>query len=195
VVLAAQGESSMSLRPHLFSCELNKLTAMIASHNTALVPSLIEEFDKLNEMHDPSEQARAHEIIENIIMGLASPVVEDETYQYVLITLAYHCEGMEASESLFWEPFLNIVEKRYDSFSSYEQDFLKWFFSGRPLLGKQIETSWSFYAYLSNMEAASLLCFIETHDALFTKEYGYDNAIAWLKNTVNLSKDIWFYAY
>jgi hypothetical protein len=186
----------MSLRPNLAGSQLSILRSLSGCKDPGKRDALIATYDRLVEPHDPATRTAAHTWIDRIVSGelaAAPPAIEPEELQHVVIAMAQHEQELVRSTSLYWEAFLNALDRRPAGASPAERQLARYFLQGRPLFGDAIQTSWAYYAWLPHDQLDQLdqLLQHERYRAL----YDHEAARAWLATIIARELDLFFYAY
>lgn len=185
----------MAIKPTFASFQLPKLRALLGCRKADLIGDIMFNVRASRTITDET-QRKAKEITTGLISGQvnnATMDVEDEAFQHVIIAMAQLDPAFKKSESLFWEEFLNRVEKMSPALRGDADDVLKFFFEGRPLVGKSIKSPFVLYGYLTNEDVGVLCEFIEDNEKKFKKSYEFKEAWDWLLQLEAYGHDLFFY--
>jgi hypothetical protein len=197
----------MSLRPVIAGFDLHAMLRLLGRGDIALLESLQQEFDDRATFDDPAQTLAAHEILRRAVFeGPRWPDLEVEGEPHVMaaIVLASHGQshlktGSDIGKmSAFW----NFIKEHHARIPSEARKFLFMFGRGRALFGRRIETAWSYYGYLTQLQTQKLhqaLIALQADDPAFRgPEFmgGFlDDFIDWLARVEAAGKDLWFHCH
>jgi hypothetical protein len=155
----------MSLRPEFRGFDLNKLRSLFASRDQTLVAQIEAQFaatvadepEDFDHEYQAAFRKALHRAIED---GVPFPnlEVEGEPHVHLALLLAAHGQEFLVTDSDNWKMlgFWDFWELCSDLLSPEGRQLFRYLIEGRPLFGRQIETGWSYYAYLERHEVGVL---------------------------------------
>jgi hypothetical protein len=198
----------MSLRPEICGFSLAKLRSLLGSRNQDILKTLLTECDQ-QFVGDDSESDKdrrwteqVKEVIRRAIMkGAPFPDLdaEDETHVAAMMVLAAHEQSPLPTESSIWKaPVLaDLWEAIGEKLPARVAPLYDGMLNGRPLLGKRIDSSWSFYAWLTCQEVTILWQSLETIRRVEPDPTGngfLGELASWLEQIHKGAYDLWFEA-
>jgi hypothetical protein len=198
----------MSLRPEISGFSLETLRSLFGCRDRGRLKALHAECDEGlgGDASDPGENRSGAEkvkrIIERVVMkGAPFPDLdaEDETHVVAMILLAAHHQETLPTESNIWKaPILDdLWDAIGEELPAKVAPLYRGFQNGRPLLGKKIESSWSYYSCLTRQEVALLHQSLETIRRTHpdpTKNGFLKELTGWLRDIDRGARDLWFQA-
>jgi hypothetical protein len=201
----------MSLRMNISGFNYSQMAGYFGSRNDDLKKQLAKDFQQFTE--EPKENNEATDTLEqavNIIelavdnkVPLDTIKEENDSCCYVVNLFAHHGQEHILTDSCDWKmKVLWDMQEVYSGRLTARMDkFLRYFIDGRPIFGKKIQTSWSYYAYFLNSEAKELAEELK----LFKRQFQNDKAFSkfnefvdefegWISAILEKQKDMWFWA-
>ena len=192
----------MSLRPEISGFSLTQLRALAGSRDPQHVSRMLSRLKDLIETDDPEgEKTRIRAILDQALRkGIPIPGLQVETDDHVLAVQLMATENQDhfPTESNIWKMpiFDDLVEGLEGRIPAESLQLLRYFVEGRPLLGRRIESSWSYYAYLAlgevNALRANLADFLEKN-ADPTGEAFLEEFLRWLDEIRGQNRDLWLF--
>lgn len=201
----------MSLRMQITGFSHSQMVSCLGSKDSGLKKYFAAEFQHqyLNggeSLENENTLKRAVNVIELAIdQGIASDnlEVEDDVCCYVMNLLAHYNQTHVLTDSSDWKmQVLWDFQEQYSSqLSPAMNTILHHLIDGRPVLGKRMQTSWSYYAYLLNGEVRELTGEVSNiqrrfcHDPSYSKYSEFINEFeGWLLTILEEQNDLWFWA-
>jgi hypothetical protein len=200
----------MSLRPYFNGFDYQQMVHLFGSSNRTARDSALAEIGGLLKGDDPESVAMrggcCAVITEAIDRGVPFPGLdaEDETHVYAALALAQTGQSFfrpdpedDSWKISLMEDLLAQSETRLDSRTYQLLSFIR---DGRPLFGKRIASSWSYYAYLTCAEVCELSGGIQksqgAYPGLADPSYfgGFLLALlGWLDKIAQSRRDLWLF--
>lgn len=210
----------MSLRPELYGFDQKKMFALFGSKNEKAVAEMTGTLQKsVEDTADQEQRGFMEDAIKQIrsavFEGVPTPGLVSETVPQIWaakVLAEYGQKDMIDTESNFWKmrgifDFMEEFEKRFEPQTKSLMDY---FVYGRPLFGTDIQSDWSYYAYMNLDEVKTLRAGIDKHLqwAIDLTDKGYLNEIdfsdwtldlmeemvGWFDLIIENKRDLWFWA-
>jgi len=191
----------LSLRPEISGFSLTALRRLAGSRDSGLVRRLTSRLDELIETDDPDFKQHVGKIVEQAVMkGIPFPGLDVEEDPHVMAVQLLALEGQEhlPTGSNIWKHgiFDELLDGTEEQFGPETTRLLRYFIEGRPLLGKQIASSWSHYAWLETREVKALhgglANFLEDNSDP-TGEGFLEEFQSWLASIHEAGRDLWLF--
>ncbi len=196
----------MSLRPEISGFNLKKMEHLFGSKNADLIDKMKVHFHKTWKLNSEENKARANEIIEKIINGEITKghvETEDEIYIFIMIAFAYFEQEHLSTDSNCWDSYFidyaEAIQKKIPEGVNREEwkkmsSYFDFFLGKRPYFGKNQDSEWTFYGYLTNQEVNTLLNYFEQFPQLKQDKVDFGIELhQYLKSISSAEKDLWFF--
>lgn len=199
----------MSLRPEIRGFQLSKLRSLFGSRDQGLLAaieaqfaaSVKEEPEDFDKEYQLTFRKALYRAVED---GVPFPSLEVEGEPHVHLALLLAAYGQEylATSSGDWKMlgFWDFWELCGDLLSPDGRRLFSYLIEGRPLFGRQIESSWSYYAWLDRQEVDALRAAIgelwEANPDLHSNELIADlvsDLGRWCQEISGRGLDLWFW--
>ena len=195
----------MSLRPMICGFDLGKVRSLFGSADPAVIAAIESEFerraDQAPSQYDDAFRSSFRTALRTAVNhGVPFPDLEVEREPHVeLATLmAAHGQQLLGTDSDCWNfsGFSEACDGGITVFSDTEDDLLGLLFYGRPLFGKQFDTSWGFYGYMSHEEVQRLRASLRSVDdedeplSDLAQDLAVDMS-RWCDELLAANKDLW----
>jgi len=208
----------MSLRPELYGFDQKKMFSLFGSKNQKAVADMTATLQEA--LSDDDEEQRSFmdgaikQIQSAVFEGVPTANLVSETVPQIWAAklLAEYGQEMVDTESNFYKmrgifDFVDEFEKRFEP---QTKNLMNYLINGRPLFGQDIQTDWSYYAYMSLDDVKALRSGIDKHLkwAIDLTDKGYLNEIdfsdwtielmeemvGWFDLLIENKRDLWFWA-
>lgn len=195
----------MSLRMTVSGFDLSRLRSCLGSRDPAAVAEIQTQLNSDGEDWDEALRGVTIAVVRRAVEeGCPFPDLESEQDPHVFAAyfLAQHGQEMLSLTAGDWKinALWDTKKACRDVLSAEALNLLAHLCSGRALFGRRIESSWSFYAFLSCQEAATLqkgLAAALEQEAVATVANEMDGFIFeladWLEAIVTKGLDLWFW--
>jgi hypothetical protein len=198
----------MSLRPEVRGFDLPKLRSWFGSGDASVVAAIerelaLAEADPEADVDDQFRETFREALHRAVFQGVPFPDLDAEREPHVdlAILLAGHGQEFLETDSNDWKMVgFDEFWKHCRGALGSGGDLFAYFLEGRPLFGKRIETVWSYYGYLSQLEVrrlrTSLAKLLSRHPRLaeiYVVEDLASDLTRWCDEILGANKDLWFW--
>jgi hypothetical protein len=199
----------MSLRPEVRGFSLAKFRTLFGSRDQSVIDaieaSFAESVEEEPEDFDQEYRGTFHKALHRAIedgVPFPSLEVEGEPHVHLALLMASYEQEYLPTDSSDWKMigFWDFWELCGDLLSPEGRRLFSYLIEGRPLFGRQIESSWSYYAYLERQEVDALrAAFRELWEAnpdLHENELIADlvaDLTRWCEEISSRGMDLWFW--
>jgi hypothetical protein len=156
-------EFSMSLRPMISGFDLAKLRSHFGCGDQTLIAAVEAEFAHVAarspSIYDARLRAEVHEVLQRaVLQGVPFPGLQLETLAHVIVAdlLAAHGQELLSTDADQWN-HAGVAEAWEAGITTEDgQEFMQCLLFGRPLFGREFDTSWNYYGYLGRAEVRRL---------------------------------------
>ena len=204
----------MSLRPMISGFDLAKLRSRFGCGDRTLIAAVEAEFAQLAtrspSVYDDRLRAEVHEILRTaVLQGVPFAGLQMETAAHVIVAdlLAAHAQELLSTDADQWN-HAGVAEAWEAGITSEDgEELVRYLLFGRTLFGREFDTSWNYYGYISQAEVrrlrASLLEIDDDQEHLaFLSELGLNlpndpatdlikDLSRWCDALLAANKDLW----